>query len=321
MTPLKVLLVSTWNTSCGIAEHAAYLKESVEAADATIQIVPAPVLLNPDDLISIADVPTYDSPIVHLNYQAALHSRWNADRIRRWQEGGHKVVVTYHDSGVPNSDQCKAICAAADYFVIHEPYDDLPGHGEYLRMGVPEYRGTLYPPHPEANRRPIVGTCGHDFPWKCWPELAGWAQVAGWGLRICTPEITDERRHEIRSINPWTEFCVGLDRETLVDALHGCDATAFVNVCHNTGQSGAILQGIGARKPVIALSTCRQYRSLYLDEMGREAIRWVETFAAVSYQLTTLPLSRVDTRLLPLAEHESWRHVGARYAAIYRSLL
>ena len=73
------------------------LKEAVEAADSSIVITPNTALLDPGaDWGGIPDV-------LHLNYQAALHSRWQPETIQRAKALGCKVLVTYHDSGVPNS--------------------------------------------------------------------------------------------------------------------------------------------------------------------------------------------------------------------------
>lgn len=321
---MRVLLVSSWDTACGIAEHSALLKTAVETADPTIEILPCAEALDPFTSYEIP--PKNHQPwkpdILHLNYQAALHSRWTPNIIKTWRESKHtKVVVTYHDSGVPNADQCKAICAAADYFVVHEPYEDLPGRGEYLRMGVSEWM----PPTRHdgwVKQWPVLGTIGFPFPWKCYDELARVTAANGWALLLLAPTATDEEEARWRHLNPQTfVYKSFLDRRDVVSMLAGCDATAFTYVCHNTGQSGAILQGIAARKPVIALRTCRQFRSLWLDPLGGEVIRWCETFQDVAAQLRRVPIQRVDPGIVALAEQESWTKVGQRYAEIFHLVL
>ena len=115
---IRVLLVTTWDQPCGIAEHSFYLKQAVKAADPEIQIVP---WANLDPAVPPEAYETPNDPVgkpkidlVHLNYQAALHSRWTPEWIRHYQKRGLKIVVTYHDTGVPNSDQCKALYEVAD---------------------------------------------------------------------------------------------------------------------------------------------------------------------------------------------------------------
>jgi glycosyltransferase involved in cell wall biosynthesis len=318
-TELRVLLVTTWNTPCGIAEHAAYLKEAVEAADPAIQISPSPEALDPGVIIhAMASAPP---DVVHLNYQAALHSRWTPERIALLRKG-FKVLVTYHDTGVPNSDQCKAICAAADAVVVHEPYTDLPPEKvRYWRMGVPGWTGA-YEFDTDSKRRPLLGTIGFPFPWKHYEELAKVTAVCGWELLIIAPGATPEQEQTWKQLNPRTSVCpTFLPRHLAVSWLAGCDATAFAYGGCNTGQSASILQGIAARKPVLAFRTCRQFRALYHDWLGREAIAWCEDFEGLRFLLShVVPIGRVDPGIVALAEQDSWEKLGAKYAALYREL-
>src|SRR5262245_48161261 len=100
---MKVLLVTTWGIACGIAETAAHLKAAIEQADPGIQIIPDQDALDP----AAAYEAIREVDLVHLNFHAALHSRWVPEQIHRAKKFGQKVLVTFHDSGVPNSDQCK----------------------------------------------------------------------------------------------------------------------------------------------------------------------------------------------------------------------
>jgi hypothetical protein len=336
---VNVRLVSTWNEACGIAEHSAMLKEAVQGADPLIEIVPDPEALDPYKLLYAIDWTKAPPDVVHLNYQAALHSRWGPEQIAKVQALGSKVLVTYHDSGVPNSDHCKQICQQADYFVVHEPYDDLPEHGEYLRMGVQDWRfpylfdtSSRKAPLPARSNnpfdtvalggRPVLGTVGFAFPWKCYDELARVTKQCGWGLLLIAPDATVEQIRRWHDINPWTHVVDAFaNRDHVISLLSSCDATAFTYVTHNTGQSGAILQGIAARKPVIALSTCRQFRALLQDSVGVETIYWAQNFDDVALHLRHVPIQRVDPGIVALAEQESWQKVGKRYAAIYKSLV
>jgi len=313
---LKVLLVTTWNAACGIAEHSWYLKEAVEAADPSIEIIPH------TNLAPNSSAATYD--LLHLNYQAALLSRWTPDAIRTVQKNGVRVVVTYHDTGVPNSDQCKTICAAADAFVVHEPCEDLQDplgtpRYHYWRMGVPGWTGEY---RFDTKRRPLLGSIGFPFPWKNYDQLARMTADAGWDLLLIAPGATAEQEAAWKQINPRTTVCTTfLPRQLAVEWLAGCDATAFLYVCHNTGQSGAILQGIAARKPVIALATCRQFRALFNDTLGRTAITWCETIEEVTFALEHfVRIERINPAIVALAEQDSWARLGQKYARLYAEL-
>lgn len=312
----NILLVTTWDTACGIAEHSAMLKGAVEAADQTLHVEPF-TDLHPHPVVNRYQVgPAPD--ILHLNYHAALHSQWTPDYIRVLQtQFGAKVVVTYHDTGVPNSNQCKALYEVADAFIVHEPAEDLP-EAHYVRMGVPDWPG----PSKRLQRRPWLGTIGFPFPWKNYDQLCVTTAAQGWGLLLIAPTASVEQYQHWLQLNPnlslRSEFVA---RPEAVSMLADCDATAFAYVCHNAGQSGAILQGIATRKPVIAMSTCRQFRALFDDPLGREAICWAESFDDVARHLRTLPIQRVDPGMVALAEQESWSKVGQKYVEIYKRLL
>lgn len=321
LSPLRVLLATTWDASCGIAEHAWYLKEAIEKADPKIEVVPVPGALDPDRVDKIAGA-QWD--LLHLNYHAALHSRWTADRILDARASGvyKGVITTYHDSGVPNSQQCLDVVRASNAAVLHEPFDDFGENPDvyYWRMGVPEVVGQDRP-HPFSGSRPVLGTVGFNFPWKCYDELARVTETVGWALCVIAPNATPEDEARWRAINPWVEVIAGfLDRTSVVLTLKTCDATAFTYVTHGTGQSGALLQGIAAKKPVFSLSTCRQMRALHADPLGHDTIQWCETFEELADRLRTLPLTRMDAGISALAHQERWSLVGQRYAALFRRI-
>lgn len=315
---MRVLLVSPWGTACGIAEHSFYLKQAVKAADPTLRITVSSSGLDPDAC------PPGPFDLVHLNYQAALHSRWTPDAIMGVQATGAKVVVTYHDTGVPNSEQCKTICWAANAAVVHEPCADLPARTRYWRMGVPGvslFRSASKGLRERTPARRVLGTLGFPFPWKHYDELAKVTAAAGWGLVLLAPTATKDQVARWRQRNKWVKpITTFTPRDTALALLAGCDATAFTYVCHNTGQSGAILQGIAARRPVFALSTCRQFRALYADPLARTAITWIETFEQLEAGLQAFSSDSVPL-ITELARQDSWRTLGQRYAQLYREVV
>lgn len=318
---MRVALVTTWGTACGIAEHSAYLKAAVEQADPTIEIVPI-LDLHPR---AIDHAPGID--VIWLNYHAALHSQWTPKAIRQQQAHGIKVGVTYHDTGVPNSDQASGICVVADAFVVHEPYDDLEGNGRYWRMGIPDWHGVLQierGPRSWNQDRPILGTVGFPFPWKNYDELARVTAAQGWALFLIAPTATEADIDRWHRLNPHSCFYTGFcPREQVVGWLAACDATAFCYTCANTGQSGAVCQGIAVRKPVIAFgpAICRQFRALYADMLGGFAIDWAESFADVGQLLRQCRIDRCDPGIVALAEQDSWTTLGVKYATLMRELV
>lgn len=316
---MRILLVSSHKSGCGISEHSDQLREAALSEDPSIAIVKSAEALDPTQL---PDGRRFD--LIHLNYHAALTARWQPTHIAALQQAGCRVTATYHDTGVPNSAQCQAIVDAADATVIHEPADDLPPSKiRVWRMGVPAHRGYMGELHREGLGRPILGTVGHDFPWKCFRELARCTADVGWGLLILTPQMSAQHMKELHTINPATSIRIGRAVDQVIADLSLCDATAFTYVTHNTGQSGAVTLGIAAKKPILALRTCRQFRCYY--EASGSAVSscfwWADTFEHIRSYLRNLMLGRFDARVTWLGEQDSWARLGAKYVGMWREVL
>jgi hypothetical protein len=317
---VRVLLATSWGTAaCGIQSHSEMLIESVHAANQGITMIPSAEALDPNVL---GQTPRAD--ILHLNYHRALHSRWTPDQVRRWQQSGPvKVVITFHDTfgELPPDQLSQDLCAVADAFIVHEPCQGLE-KAIYWRMGVPVYEGAPFYAGWRQSR-PVLGTVGFDFGWKNYDRLAEITAEIGWALTIVAPEMSEARQEQLWEKNPHTEFHLGTEDPMPIAYLRGCDATAFMYTCGNSGQSAAILQGIAARKPVYALRTCRQFRSLYPIVQGDQwqVIHWVDSFENLRERLIGDSLVRLDPRVVRLADQESWTRLGHKHAALYQRLV
>lgn len=341
---IEVLTISTSGIACGVSEYFSHLRD---ASPGDICFRCDPTWLDPE--VFFAQLPLiqeYRGPqVVWLNYHAALHSRWTPKRVQQLHFVGFPVVITYHDTGVPNSEQCRLLwqtqqvaSGGSQPFIIHEPCEDLPG-ATYLRQGIPPWefpmqfdRNAHGTPRPDddfmywlgRNNRPILGSVGFPFPWKNYDLLAKATALAGWSLLLLAPQSTQEQILLWRSLNPWTAVVSDfLPATQVVSYLAGCDATAFLYMCANTGTSGAIRQGITARKPVFATSGCRQFRDLEKDwEIGVEAIRWLNDVSpsAVANALMRTVLLRLHPGVHRLAERDSWINQAEKYAEIFRQV-
>lgn len=321
---MLVLLATSWDTRCGIADYAAHWKTAVEAADRSIYVAPSSVALDPDLALNLVHNLGYGW--VWLNHHDALHSRWAPEHAVAVKEAGAHLGVTYHDTregtaDAPNSPKAKALCELADAFVVHEPTADLPG-AILIRQGV--HRGVgpwTYDRSSEGwlayPQQPILGTVGFNQGWREFDQLARLTEEAGWGLVILSNNATVEDEARWRELNP-ALYCVRewLPTAQLVSLLAGCDATAFVHQCANTGTSGAIRLGLAARKPVVAVKS-RQYRDLYLSQWGG-GVHWCDRLEAVPDVLDRVPIGRVSTWIARAAERDSWRRQGLRYARLLR---
>lgn len=319
---MTVLLVTTWGTACGIACHSATLIDAVHHADPSIDFLLSDHL-DPKK-ISLPDRQADWPQILHLNYHRALHSQWTPPVVQEWKEAGFKIVITFHDTygEHPPDDLCRDLSDLADAFIVHEPCRDLP-KALYWRMGVPAPTpGLPEVMHTAYWQQPILGTVGFPFGWKHVDQLAQISADCGWAFLAIAPGATPEQVDDWRRRNPVsyirTDF-VPQSEVTLL--LAGCDATAFTYVTNNSGQSGAILQGIAARKTVIALQTCRQFRAIFLDKIGHYAVRWCDNFEQVTDRLRQVIPQRVDSGIVAFAEQDSWIKLGQKYASLYKDLI
>ena len=334
---MNVLLVTSWNTPCGIADHSQQLIDAVRAADPTIQITPSAEALDPQIAFNL---PTPD--VLVLNYHRALHSRWTPERVQEYRMGNYgmtvgrplvKIVIIFHDTyGESEPDQLtKDLCELADAFIVHEPCVGLP-QAIYWRQGVPaparspgEYgvgRGVRYC-FKRYHQQPVLGTCGFNFPWKNYDHLAEVSHACGWGLVICSNNATEEDEARWTRLNPDSYIVRGFLRsDEIVQFLSGCDATIFAYECANSGTSGAIRLGLAARKPLIAWQGCRQFRDLlYGPDQGAMAIRWCQDFYRLPETLRRISIQRCDPGIVALAERDSWVHLGQRYAELFRRVV
>lgn len=340
-TPLRVLLVTSWDTACGIAAHSELLKQAVEAADPGIEVEPSALALDPN--VSLGP----HRPVVrlvHLNHHDALHSRWTPEHVDGLVRNGIPVVVTFHDTREICEEGSKllALSQVASALVIHEPVARLSG-AHYWRQGVPaaalgpvQYTTQWVEPYPHRvgeaivplkafPQQPVLGTCGFNFPWKNFDRLAQETAALGWAYLVCSTNATAEDEARWKALNPSTLVVRGwLDTPTLINYLAGCTATAFMYECANTGTSAAIRCGIAARRPLLAFRTCRQFRDLYADvaDPDQYAIGWCTT-----WQDFRDWISRGTYGLDPylpmhtLAHRDSWTQLGVKYAQLYRSLV
>jgi hypothetical protein len=336
---MRVLIVSSWGTPCGIAEHSKMLCEAVIACDPEIRMVVDGRALDPQAFFTDArELPD----LVHLNHHDALHSRWTPDHVRAIRARGIPVVVTYHDtrSGAPgaeNSTKLIELATVANATIVHEPVEDVP-QAIYWRQGIPApaHAPVRYTDRPSADLRapgfkafpqqPVLGTVGFNFPWKNFDRLARETKDLGWALVILSTNATREDGQRWMSINPHCHVEIGhLQTAEIVNFLAGCDATAFPYECQNNGTSGAVRLGIAARKPVLLFEGCRQFRDLRQYEETQpwvfgNRLRWCRDWPDFRRQLGYITPAIWDPGSLAFAQEDSWSIIGARYAGLYRSL-
>lgn len=321
---MRILLVSSWGTACGIAEFGAQLVQAAHAADPTLTFLPCPEGLDPACLPAAE---TYDA--VFLNFHLGLHSRWMPEHITALKRQGKPVVVDFHDTRGEQPPEARAqqLHDLADAFVVHEPCEGLPRQ-ILIRQGIPaaaslrlwELDKGHWRQYPD---QPVLGTAGFNFPWKLYDELAVTTAAAGWAFLLCANNATDADEKRWKQANPHTRVVRGFQpTEAIVSALAACDATAVMYRCANSGTSGAIRLCLAARKPLF-VSPCRQWNDLKraeAEEWGVSVLREVADCTALIPALTQCPIQRVDPAVVFAAAKDSWVNQGRRYAEIFRSL-
>lgn len=332
---MRVLLATSTNAGCGIAEHSRMLIESCrgEGLVRKVDFHYTEEALDPEWAFATLNARPGHYQVLHLNHHDGLHSRWTPKHVADIERMlGIPVVVTYHDTREDHNNQkLLELATVASAIVVHEPTADLIGTKiHYWRQGVPAaaqepavYWDGVRQPYPwkKFPQQPVLGTVGHDFPWKNYDRIAEITRAAGWAFLLCCPSLEAAREDRVRELNPSTLIARGLPTDQVVNALAGCDATAFLYTCANTGTSGAIRLGIAARKPVIALEGCRQFRDLYQDHLGANALAWIERVEDLQWELQDLPPRRIDPLIHALAEQESWEQLGRKYVALYQEVV
>ncbi len=333
MTPINVILSTSWNTVCGINEMSKLLIDGVKVADPEIEMQPLGEALNPEWFFSQLTLKRLSPDILHLQHHDALHAAWRAEHIVRAQDLGFKVVVTYHDtfSGAPdqpNSAKAHALHDVADAFIVHEPVQDLP-KAIHWRHGVPitaSPHATFMQTHDsQLAERPIIGSAGFNFGWKNFDLLCEAAALVGWRVLLVGPNFTKVDVERWQRWQPGGFFPV-INRMPsqyeVVSYLSVCDATAFLYNNANTGVSGAVRFGIAARKPCLLMDSCRQFMDLMFDPGLRECFSWTKyQTEIIAEDISRLPSVRFDHRLCALAERDSYVRVGKKYSELYRRLV
>lgn len=326
-----ILAVTSWGGACGIAEYARMVIEHQPTGGAAFWS-PGDESLDPA-WVATREKGSID--LLWLNYHRGLHSRWTPEVVASFKKHA-PVVITFHDTYGESAPDPLALQLhdLADAFIVHEPCEGLP-KAQLIRQGVLAAQPAV---HYAAcsdpggyyfkafDQQPVLGTCGFNFPWKNFDRLCELTYEAGWAIVILSNNATPEDVARWQAKNPHSLIRTGFHSASdIVAHLAGCDASAFPYECSNSGTSGAIRLGLAARKPVIALSSCRQFRDLVYIESdtchGVTGVRWLEHMSDLLPMLAHMPIQRCAPGVVWHAHRDSWVKQGARYAEIFRSLL
>lgn len=234
---MNLLLISNNAEKCGIAEYGRDLARELGRWYGVIQT----------DGVSPWGWP-WELPIIIVNWHNGVLDV-TPKNIKAWQKLGSKVVVILHNSweGVELGDENKDILRVADLVVAHEPmqFRPEPKRFAYIKHGAPVLKS-----RPEVNWF-MIGTGGVQTSWKRFDVVQKAAA------------LSDGRLGTIVDWGP---------KERVVETLAMCGLNIFwhqpLTVAEQLGQSGSVLMGVAAGRPMI-ISRNRKFRVL-LEEYPEE---------------------------------------------------
>lgn len=311
---MKIGLVTTWNISCGHAEFASNLVDSVTSVDKSIEFKP---ITATDDNAIIEEAKDVD--IVHLIYGGSPGFGFiQASTACTLRSMGKKVVlsnqVTRPDvNNSPLFDACDALISTEPL-----PHDN---RFTYIPMGIPD--GWVATGEPEN----LVGTIGFPFSWKGIPDIARAAKNVGMGFVGILPDypltLGECRavRDNIKQVNPDSElYSDWLSREDVKRILGKCAVLVFAHRPYPNvplGVSSACRYGLAVGRPVV-FNKFEMYRDLfsYADELYFVNDDTVDNLSATLQE--AVKGTKKPKRLLV---DMSWKACGQKFKDVYTNLL
>jgi hypothetical protein len=250
---MRVLLVTTWNERCGIAEYAANL---VRHCKCEFEIVDPVTFMNFGK-----DVSSFD--LVHVNHEPGLYPGMTQYHVQRFCDSKPAMITLHATQAGYNHG---AYIEAFQKIVVHEQTQDVarwPSKWIYIPEGIPV--AVSLAPTVENT----LGTCGFPFPWKGWDEVAYAAKFLNLGMIACLPESKHAdalaAKRQIESVLGAKAYIVTeyLPESGVIHHLSRNLVNVFPYKGHNAGISGAVRMGLAARRPVV-VSASRQFNDLFM---------------------------------------------------------
>jgi len=299
---MKILLVTTWEEKCGLAEFSKNLMKSLSAFPVEFQIARVG-----EDANLYSDT---DCDVIHLGYipTAPMSSTWFEPSFRATKIIEHHTTLPGEHPSFPGFDRV----------VTHHQMPNCT----YIPFGIVEVEGES---KPSGGLR--IGTAGFPFRHKLIQEICGaTAEIEGASMLLLMPEshhvnagaqaqeclsIVDGRI-PVEIIYDW------LSEEEIILKLRECDVAIFGSEGDNGGIGGAVRLGIAAKVPVIVpdawhFSDIKDYvYSMPLEEF--------KTPAELAKMIRRAASERKDCWTFLLREM-GWSVVAQAYYDLYRNCL
>lgn len=308
---IRVGLVTSYNDRCGISEYAKHLVEYTKDPDIQIEVLPLP----------IAQVASGLWDIVHLNCAGYTMSGFEPACIKRLQDQGKKVLLTWHDSNPVNNRN--EFTNLFDRVVVHEP--DTTDGFTFIPQGAPVANDD-----PPALFNPgYIGTSGFPLARKNLDRLAEACQAAQLSLYAYAPDSHHQSAepvaNEIRRRNPTAVVHTGwYPDQDIIYSLSQTAAVCYPYTSWQPGPSAAAMVGIAAQRPVI-LSRASQFHHLFKYE---EQFYWIESENPSVLDIHDMLVwvtkdVKHGTPKIPSDVYKQfrWDKVAVKYAQLYKEMI
>lgn len=306
---MRVLLATSWNDKCGIAEYARNLTTSAKKADSSIDFV----ILDPSKFRHMQMAAT-DCQIIHLNCEMGLFRQFPWQDLRWAKARGKKVLMTMHNTHYGNNRnaytrECHAV-------VAHERTRD--GFW-FIPMGVPDY----VPPDGLVIKNQ-VGSFGFPFGKKGFVAAASIAYQLGLGFHAMMARSrhvdVDWAMGEIRGVHPLATFDTEwLPESVIIDTLARNLVNVYPYITNDNAISAAVRLAIAARRPLV-VTRDHQFNDLFEYEDEIYVAPPTEVLGTVRQAVGDWNngTAKIPRRVI---EATCWSKVGGMYVQAYKRLL
>ena len=333
---LKIAMITTWKTRCGIATYSEALCNALAELGVEVYIVRFPRFgrKSSETMRDIAErVPRDKISLIHLQNEYGLFQGFDIDLYKYLQALGKPLVTTMHAVGHIQFDP--AIYQLSSKVTVHNKY--CARQFRFPSVIIPHgVKVVPCPPMEECKkawgidpRMKIIGYCGFISPNKgiemlleavAKVENAGLLVAGGWHTSGSDVQYINELKQRSFSLLPNRCQWIGyVPDEKLSIAYGAMDMVAYPSL--NMTESGALLTALGHGKAVVASDLPPVREKKELDALM--------TFTNVEDMATKIKQiledaelrQKLETGAKAYAETVSWNIIAQKHIELYEELL
>lgn len=332
---MKIAMVTSWATRCGIFTYARDLATALAQENVETYIVRLPRfgVKTPEIVVDVAERIPYDKvDLVHVQHEYGLYQGLEAPFFTAVRMHGKPIVTTMHSVG--NFDADAFISSVSNKVIVHNKY--CANRFQFPNTLIPHGTTPAQTVERSAAKRsmninadiPIVGYLGYISNYKGLETLiAAMVKVPKAGLLICGGWHVDVQNDYITKLKEWSKKLLGsrvmwagfIPDESLATAYGAMDVLVYPS--RFATESGALLHGIAYGKAVIA-SNVEPFREKE-EEGALVTFKHTDDLAEKIQFLLDEPSARekLEERARQYAEKTSWAAVAKQHVALFRELL